>query len=271
MQLKMARSTSLYLPALVRKLHLLYAHSELKTGEQLSAQLGVSKATLSGYVNGGKDKEAGFVPEAPRLKLAEIVSRASDGRLSVARAEALLLGHFDAFARALAKPAARSLESVLAANANRLEVEVGIVDFDGLAILDEPPIVPHRSVIVRPRQGVYFEVGSLRRGNCLTAVIETTKGWTPFVPGRHHPGILRKSRERIPHDLATHLRFKPDRGIDRFIFFETKTSEPLMPFEPARVAPLQPFELERFVDSLSDVQQVPAWRWGEAYIVIDDP
>lgn len=269
----MARSTSLYLPALGRKLLLLYAHSDLKTDEQLAAQLGVSKATLSAYVNGDsrKGKEAGFVPEAPRLKLAEIVSRTTDGRLSVARAEALLLGPFDAFARALAKPATRSLEAVLVANVDRLEVQVGIVDFDGLAILDEPPIVPHRSVVIRPRQGVYFEVGSLRRGNCLTALMETTVGWKLFIPGRYHSGFLRGSRARIPDDLSAHLSFKAEKGVDRFLFFETKTSEPLMPFKPASVSPLQPLELEQFVDSLSDVQQVPAWRWGEAYIVTDDP
>lgn len=266
----MTHTTSLILPQLSSKLLLLYAHSGIRSDKELAERLKVSKATISTYAYGdaSKGRDPGLVPQDSRRELAAVLVQTSSNRLSSSRAEALWLGPFDAFARALAGTPATSLDQTLASNSCRLEVEVGVVDTGELSLMDEPPKIPDGAVVIRPKQQIFFELPSTRPGSCLTVVVETTMGWVPFIPGPRHTGHVESRHERIPKDPKAYVRFKPEDSVDRFVFLETRTSEPIFPNARERVGPLEASELEQLVDSLLDRRQVPDWRWEEVYIAV---
>ena len=260
---------SVKVPELEKKLDLLFAHTGLDRN-QILARLKRAGSTFSGWLNGTETTAPEMVPEHGRRHLAELLSEAVGGRISVAEARARWLGPLEAFAAVFHTPALGVFLEMLG-RAQRAEIltyrrggrdDVRLVQFFDAAAGDPG--------IIRAKLGETFSFDVLGPpGALIVLIVQTEVGSHLGAPGPNAPmRIPEEGCVRLPLEPEFY-NFKAPGGLHCFLAFAVTTKTPLSIYARAgSTLPLASEDLETFGKEM--LTQTNSWVLDTVRVVVED-
>ncbi len=269
--------TAILVPELLAKLKLLDVRHQVSRKE-IELALGVSKATLSAYINGSDSKAKNRMPPERLDKLIVFLQGKNPSLSKEMARTAWLSEQLALFEQALQKPSSHSFATLLQASHQQLVItpirylhhpsRLGLPQLGMLADEDVAITSQASSHFVLPsNQSLRFDIAT-QAGHSLFAACETDVGWHQLLPGRRHSGRIVAALERVPQASEPAISFKAPFGPHRFIFIEAKLTHPLGRQAPQTLTtPLTANEIASLAETL--LHHAQDWRWGEITIIVE--
>lgn len=268
--------TSIVVPELFGKLKLLDLKLHISRKE-VELVLGVSKATLSAYINGTDNKKKDRMPPE-RLEQLLTLLQAKNPKLTREMARAAWLNpNLTEFEQALLPPPVASFVGILQTVRQQLVItpirilhdpmrsrvnQLSMLADDDITLPSEPA----GQIVLQSNQSLRFEIAT-QPGKMLYAACETGIGWHQVLPGRRHPGRAIAPIERVPQASVPAISFKPPFGPHRFVFIEADLPNILGRQAPETLTtPLTLADITALDQALQ--HQAQNWRWGEITVIV---